>query len=141
MTGVKPFNSQQTTWWFADGPAPFGSNAFRICYPATTWIRRGHRVGQGVHIGPSFKVRQHHQPELVKKRPAPSQALKQKPTVTNSIVRKESTMDTKKSYSNGLAAEGRLSSSQKFGPWILALVCSASTGSHLGSSALPYGSS
>lgn len=50
-------------------------------------------------------------------------------------------MDTKKSYSNGLAAEGRLSSSQEFGPWILALVCSASTGSHLGSTALPRGSS
>lgn len=50
-------------------------------------------------------------------------------------------MDTKKLYSNGLAAEGKFSYSQKFGPWFLAFICSASTGSHFDSAALPYASS
>jgi nitrogen fixation protein FixH len=62
-----------------------------------------------------------------KKRPAQSNAPMQKTSLTNPITRKESNMNDK-NVSIALTANGKFSFSKTFGPWALAIACSATTG-------------
>jgi hypothetical protein len=62
-----------------------------------------------------------------KKRPAQLRALKQKITLTNPTVRKESNMNHL-NVSVNLDANGKFSFGKTLVPWALAVVCSVSTG-------------
>jgi hypothetical protein len=108
------------------------------CFSACNIEKRGHRVGQVVHIGQSFKASKTSKPTL-KKRLAPSKAPDQKTTITTTQVQKENAMKPEK-VSYAFNAAGKFSWSKTFGPWALAIACSAQTGGQF-HSAQPYASS
>jgi hypothetical protein len=86
--------------------------------------RRGHKVGQGVYNGQSFKV----SPTSNKpseKRLAPSKAPIQKTVSTKSFVQKERNMNIS---SIAFTADGKFSFSKTFGPLALSVACSVTTG-------------
>jgi len=106
-------------------------NLYSSCH-ANTWR---HRVGQVVHIGQSFKASKTSKPTL-KKRLAPSKAPDQKTAITTNQVHKENAMASNR-VSYAFIANGKLSWSKTFGPWALAIACSAQTGGLI-HSAQPY---
>jgi hypothetical protein len=88
-----------------------------------------------VHIGQSFKASKTSKPTL-KKRLAPSKAPDQKTAITTNQVHKENAMASNR-VSYAFIANGKLSWSKTFGPWALAIACSAQTGGLI-HSAQPY---
>jgi lysozyme family protein len=81
-----------------------------------------------VNIGQGFKASK--TSNLSKQRPVPSKAPKQKTATTNQpkSTQKEISMDQTSVLSGNLSASGKFSLSKTFGPWALAIACSATTG-------------